>query len=342
MDYPFLSIIIPFFNAASFLPETFGSIQKADIPDAEILLIDDGSTDASREICSSFSLQSAAPVRLLCQENRGPSAARNLGLDACRGDCVVFLDADDVIDPANFRRAVSAMRDTGAELLATDFTRISRDGCVLDRICQIEQTERPITDPAYMLRFLSDGEVVWNVWRYLFRRDFLLRNDLRFIEDVNCAEDLEFMIRALTVCEHPAFLHAPYYAYRVHYGNTLTQRLSARRVEDLMHMLRISAAYLKGLDAPAARMLENKLAKEYLLNLAILEEIPRSERGEALAACRDAQSVLNGAQTRLIRAAAAFTRLVGLPFAARLLMMMKKLKRAHRKRKIRCYEKKTK
>ena len=339
MERPLLSIIIPVYNAAEFLPETLDRIRKAQLPETELLLIDDGSTDESVAICRGFAPQSGLTVRLFEQNNRGPSAARNLGLDECRGDCVAFLDADDVLDPENFSRTVFSMRDSDAELFATDFTRISREGCVLDRICQIEESEQPITDPAYMQRFLSDGEVVWNVWRFLFSRDFLIKNSLRFIEDVNCAEDLEFMIRALTACKKPAFLHAPYYAYRVYHTDSLSRRLTARRMKDLMKMLSLSAEHLKSRDGETARQLENKLAKEYLLNLAILCEMPKAERQEALDACLEAEFVLDGARSGIVKASAAFTRVFGLRCSARLLLAAKKLKRAHRKRMIRCYMK---
>ncbi len=339
MDRPFLSIIIPVYNAAAFLPDTLERIQKAGLSGTEILLIDDGSQDESVEICRGFSVKTDLSVRFFRQENQGPSAARNRGLDECRGECVAFLDADDVLDPEFFRRAVYAMRESGAELLATDFFRISREGCVLDRICQIEDSEEPITDPAYMQHFLSDGEVVWNVWRFLFRRDFLIKNELRFIENVNCAEDLEFMIRALTACERPAFLHAPYYSYRVYHADSLSRRLTAKRMNDLMRMLSLSADRLKKTEGETARQLENKLAKEYLLNLAILCEMPAAERAEALDACLRAESVLDGARSGVVKASAVFTRLVGLRVAAWLLLAAKKLKRAHRKRLIRCYNK---
>jgi glycosyltransferase involved in cell wall biosynthesis len=92
MSRPLVSVVIPCYNAARFLPEAVASVLAQHYEPLEILLVDDGSTDSTPEIAPGL----APEVRYLRQENRGPSAARNLGLREARGEIIAFLDADDL------------------------------------------------------------------------------------------------------------------------------------------------------------------------------------------------------------------------------------------------------
>ena len=332
-----LSIVIPVYNAAQYLPGLLDDILSADLPELELLLIDDGSTDDSFQICQARR-DGDGRVRVFRQKNAGPSAARNLGIAESRGEFIAFFDADDQLDVKAFAETVSGLAQYDAQIWASDFSRIAINGCVLDRICQIEESETPIVDIAYMDHFLSDGERVWNVWRYIFRRDFLLENGLRFREGVNCAEDLEFVVRALLCVKRPAFFHNPYYAYRAHYGDTLTRQYTVRRIRDLMEMLTLSASHLEGRGETWICLLRDKLIKEYLLNLSLCAELPKQTQPEALVCCQSAAGLLNQASSAKLRAVCAFVRAVGIARSAELLLDMKKVKRWIRKRKIGRYE----
>jgi glycosyltransferase involved in cell wall biosynthesis len=92
MSRPLLSAIIPCYNAARFLPEAVASVLAQRYEPLEILVIDDGSTDDTPEVAASL----APAIQYLRQENRGPSAARNLGLRQARGEFIGLLDADDL------------------------------------------------------------------------------------------------------------------------------------------------------------------------------------------------------------------------------------------------------
>lgn len=91
-DRPYISVIIPTYNAASFLGEAIQSIQQQHYANLEIIIIDDGSTDNTTEVVGSFGDR----VRYLYQENSGPSQARNTGLKVAQGEIIAFLDADDL------------------------------------------------------------------------------------------------------------------------------------------------------------------------------------------------------------------------------------------------------
>lgn len=104
---PLVSIVIPAFNAAAFLPETLESALSQTYPNIEIIVVDDGSTDNTREIIARYA---TAAVKYIYQPNTGVSAARNAGFRHSCGEFVCFMDADDWFYPENIAAKVSALK----------------------------------------------------------------------------------------------------------------------------------------------------------------------------------------------------------------------------------------
>jgi len=105
-----VSVIIPVFNAATFITEAITSIQRQTYESFEVVLIDDGSTDASYQMMEILASQDSR-LRVMRQENGGPAAARNAGIGVARGEFVAFLDSDDVAHPERLRRQVDYLDD---------------------------------------------------------------------------------------------------------------------------------------------------------------------------------------------------------------------------------------
>ena len=323
-----LSIVIPVYNAAQYLPSYLERLVSAQLPEIELLLVDDGSSDNSAQICRSYAARYPW-IRYFYQENAGPSAARNRGLQAATGDYVAFHDSDDSIDIDAFSRTVSLLRRYDADIWASDFCRVADNGAVLDRVFQIPDTPAPLFGEAQARAFVSSGDCVWNVWRYLFRRGYLLSHKLWFVEGYHCGEDMEMVIRALVGTDRIAFYHNPYYAYRISYDNTLTRRYSAARTQQLTAMLRRGQATLEESGSPLAKPLLTMLSREYILNLSLYAEARAPERRQTLAALREARTLLSYASGSY-RAAALFVRTVGIRCSAWLLLALKQIKRGVR------------
>jgi glycosyltransferase involved in cell wall biosynthesis len=112
-----VSVVIPCYNQGRYLHEAVQSVLSQTYPDIEIVVVDDGSDDATASIARGF----GARIRLLQQPHRGASAARNLGLSACAGEHVQFLDADDKIEPDKIlRQAEFLARNPGTGIVYSD------------------------------------------------------------------------------------------------------------------------------------------------------------------------------------------------------------------------------
>ena len=98
MHEPLISVIVPVYRVEKYLKQCVDSILAQSHRNLEVLLIDDGSPDACPAICDAYA-EADSRVRVIHQENQGPSAARNAGLDACRGEYIGFADSDDWMEP---------------------------------------------------------------------------------------------------------------------------------------------------------------------------------------------------------------------------------------------------
>ena len=136
MSEPLISVVIPAHNAEKYLAEALESVRAQTFPDYEIIVIDDGSTDRTAELASSYS-----GVFLLQQSNRGEAGARNTGIRAARGKYVAFLDADDVWLPSKLeKQAAHLLRHPRTAWIYTD--ALVFDGPARHAICRIGERIR--------------------------------------------------------------------------------------------------------------------------------------------------------------------------------------------------------
>lgn len=128
---PRTSVVIPAFNAEMTIARTIESALAQDYADAEIIVVNDGSTDSTGRILESY----GSAIVIINQANRGASAARNTGAAAARGEDLAFLDADDIWAPDKLTRLCAALdRNRSAALAFSDFRRVLSDGQEVDII----------------------------------------------------------------------------------------------------------------------------------------------------------------------------------------------------------------
>lgn len=178
---PTVSVVIPCYNGAAFLAETLRSVLGQTYAPLEVIVIDDGSTDNSATIAAGF----GPPVRVVRQENRGESAARNRGIALARGDWVALLDADDLWEPEKLELQVHALRDAPGDVVCvyTDFYHYLNG-----RRLPSEQPPEHHAAPDARVRMLIDWCI--NTSTVLLRRDVF--GEVRFPEAVRHGEDAMF------------------------------------------------------------------------------------------------------------------------------------------------------
>ena len=119
-----ISVIVPVYNTAQFLPRCIESILSQSFTDFELLLIDDGSTDGSGKICDAYA-EKDNRIRVFHKENGGVSSARNLGLDNARGEWVTFVDSDDYVSPVILEKCLESVN--GYDMVVFNYQNVEGD-----------------------------------------------------------------------------------------------------------------------------------------------------------------------------------------------------------------------
>lgn len=206
MDELKVSVIIPVYNVENYLRHCLDSVIGQTHRNLEIILIDDGSKDASGAICDEYATKDAR-IRCIHQQNAGVSRARNRGLEIATGDYYHFLDSDDFIETDTYEYLLKKMRENGAEAIALEYFTTFSDS----EIANVRPAERcGIRD--------KEGAV----YEHLFGgNDFLCTKllpaaavkDLRFHEDIYRDEDTLFGFEAICSVERMYFDDRPLLHY---------------------------------------------------------------------------------------------------------------------------------
>lgn len=133
-NLPLISVIIPVYNIMEYLPRCVHSVTAQTYQNLEILLVDDGSTDGSGELCDRLAKEDPR-IKVFHKENGGSSSARNLGLRNARGECVGFVDSDDYVEPDTYEKLQRGMEETGAFIAQIGRDEIDEQGNALPDIC---------------------------------------------------------------------------------------------------------------------------------------------------------------------------------------------------------------
>lgn len=199
---PTVSVIVPAFNVGRYVREAIESLLVQTFPPTEIVVVDDGSADNTAEILESF----AEPVRVIRQQNRGASAARNLALSEATGDYVALFDSDDVSAPTRLERQVEILCSrSDAVACCTGYWRFDDRGRIEE--CPATDLPEPV-DPLDVLaecRFFGPS--------LMFRRS--RTGDVRFPVDLKSGEDIVFGA-LLATRGHIVTIREPLYGYRAH------------------------------------------------------------------------------------------------------------------------------
>lgn len=132
---PHVSVIVPVYNIKEYLPRCVASICNQTYTDLEILLVDDGSTDGTSELCDELALKDER-IRVFHKENGGSSSARNLGIANAKGTFLGFVDSDDYIEPWFYERLVEGQKKTGAKIVQIGRDEVDEKGNKLPNICE--------------------------------------------------------------------------------------------------------------------------------------------------------------------------------------------------------------
>lgn len=267
-----ISVVVPVYNTSAYLPKCLDSLLKQTYSNIEIVVINDGSTDASPSICNEYAEKFPDKIKVYHTENRGLSAARNKGMKLAHGSYIGFVDSDDWCEPEMYQELYENVIEHNAEMSSCapieDFGKQTS-------IEKHRHSWCSSTTEELLGELLLNASVYGYAWNKLFKRASLL--PLSFDEALTSCEDLDFCVRyALNLNSNKA-VHSinPLYHYRQHASSmTGISGYSPRKLSVIAAYENILPIYEKHAAKHIARVRKN-LLKIYInvLGRALISDV---------------------------------------------------------------------
>ena len=211
-----VTVAVPIYNVEPYLQSCVDSVLAQTYTAIEVLLVDDGSTDRSGAICDRYAAQDSR-VRVLHQANSGVSAARNAAVECARGEYLLFVDSDDMLETDAIETMVQAAERSGADLVAANMRSFSEAGVLKEHVMPIRDGVLDFaTADLRRIRAMMGAQLSIFCLANLYRTALIRQYGLRF-EDMRKvhSEDQLFNYCYFLVMRRAAFVHRSLYRYRV-------------------------------------------------------------------------------------------------------------------------------
>ena len=206
-----VSVIVPVFNTEKYLGACIESILSGTHKDLQVILIDDGSTDKSGEICDSYG---KADSRVIVKhiENSGVSYARNLGLSLATGDYIAFVDSDDSIKPDMYETLLKVAEEYNTQIVSSDF--LFNGNTVKNSLDENTVYNQNRIKNEVLPQFTYNNSIgVFEFKNKIFASSLIKDNNIRFYEGFSYQEDLMFMINIYAHTKSLYYLPEAFYEY---------------------------------------------------------------------------------------------------------------------------------
>lgn len=314
------SFIVPVYNVEKYLEQCVSSILRQDCRDYEVILVDDGSTDASGALCDKLAAASNQ-IRVIHQKNGGLSEARNTGIRNAQGEYVLFVDSDDYIADGILAKINDTIaRNEGVDVVFLEAVKFypdgrevpMADGYVAERICDRTKEE--------VLQFLTTmPKFPGSACTKAIRRNLL--NDPMLFTKGLISEDIDWSYRLFGVAEKYAYLPEPYYYYRQARAGSITNTVSLRKTESLLWIVE-KWAERKPKDL-YRRCVNSFVAFQYMILLLNLSALPEDMAKAYWKRAGSLKWILSYGRSQKLRMVKICVKLTGIKMTSRLLRWYK-------------------
>jgi len=220
-----LSVILPSFNVGKYIDDCLRTIYTQNLPESEyeVICVNDCSTDNTAEIIKSYKKKHGNLILLEHEVNKNLGASRNTGLKIAKGKYIWFIDPDDFIVENCFQKIINVLEENNLEVLEINsyLTDPSKSPTFLEVNFQQDTDIQTGTEYLYSLMNFRWGRVL-EVWRRIYRKDFLENNNLVFSEYLFGIEDLVMFYQSMLVCKKYKHISDYCYYYRIDNSESMT------------------------------------------------------------------------------------------------------------------------
>ncbi|WPO80103.1 glycosyltransferase family 2 protein [Flavobacterium sp. KACC 22761] len=260
------SIIIPIYNVEVYLPQCLDSILCQSFSDYELILVNDGSTDSSLEICQQYQ-EKFSQIILIEKENGGLSDARNTGLKAAKGDYIIFTDSDDYWQGKQVLEDLSKIiSKTNPDIIIHEESRFFSEN---DMNCKYNQRFIKTKNGKFedeIINLVYHDLYVASAWDKVIKRSILIDNQL-FFPVGRKSEDIEWCGKLMHYLETFSIYSKSFYVYRQARQGSITTTVSAKHIQDVYEMVKNGLDSEKSISEILNKAIENYWACNYVVIL---------------------------------------------------------------------------
>lgn len=228
------SVIIPAYNCENTIANTVKSVLDSGLSDFEIIIVDDGSKDNTGAVCDKLS-QEHKEIKCIHKENSGVSSTRNRGIDEAKGEYILFMDADDTVDPCSLKTPCQIISECNPDMLIFGLSFDYLNGNKIYRRDElVYPTEGLFTQEQWSKIFLDlfENNSLSPVWNKFYKAEIIKKNNIRFNDSVFLMEDFLFVLDCMNKTEK-IYLHNKV-IYRYYQPEDATRAYSrVARVSDI-------------------------------------------------------------------------------------------------------------
>lgn len=232
-----ISVIIPVYNAERYLDECIQSVLRQTYTDLEILLIDDGSTDASGAICDRYASQHGN-VHVMHNQNQGPAASRKCGIQMAQGELIMFVDADDWISKDMLAIMEAELSSSAADIVFCTYEDVYKNGKI---VRQQPLPQKDVTGWTVFAKSVYEihgaRSLATGPWAKLYRKKLFENVDFR--EHITIGEDYTMLLQVLKNASSVRVLRATLYHRRMFGGNISRSGYTERHRQALDNYLQV-------------------------------------------------------------------------------------------------------
>lgn len=256
------SVVIPVYNAERYLIKCLKSVIDQSFTEFEVVIVDDGSTDASGEICDYFASEDSR-IHVIHQANKGQTYARGVGCKASIGDYIIFVDSDDWLETNELMVLSKHIENNSSDMVFFDFYSHSEDGKSFLNVNREQLNEanqvsksRLINDILFDQRCsLGEVSIYPSLWSKVFKRELILDNYGTVDSRITVGEDLALVVQCTLVASKLSFCHEALYNYRL-LPDSVYHRYNPKAISNLNYLYE-----------NLSKMLENNEDKNYVNSL---------------------------------------------------------------------------
>ncbi len=259
-----LSIVIPAYNVEKYLERCLKSVIYQSCSDYEIIIVDDGSSDSTPDICIRYANKYNF-IRMIHQFNSGAAVARNTGIKNANGKYIAFVDADDTIKKGSLQLLLDLIANIKqkADVISVSFTMLIENKPI-NYLLKGLQIDRVYKWDEYLAISMKKNSFRCEPWAYIYRRDFLNKNNLRFEEGLY-HEDVEWTLHTIKCKPNYIAFSVPFYNYLIREGSITKSGKREKDIQDLQYIYKNWYCFANGINNHVLRQIVSAfVVKNYI------------------------------------------------------------------------------